>query len=262
VVLSAGTVPGLSALVPRHLAELGAHEESGPTALTVHAGGLERATTTVAADILLSLRTGGVNGEPYGHPLAAWRHGRREPRALRVEENAEIPFFPGRVALQPLLTAETERLAASLGLTGAEWYTVLPGPRIRALFTALPTLPADTAAQREAVIDRVIRASETDLAGADPYYRMVFTLSGPTWSRTAVVRADDSYRLTAAVAALGVRAVLDGRAGPGAHFAGEVLAPGETIAALERDGAAEFEVFVTGPRDTASSADGFEDGAL
>ncbi|MFB4193645.1 saccharopine dehydrogenase NADP-binding domain-containing protein [Streptomyces carpaticus] len=261
-VLSAGTVPGLSVLVPRHVLALIGSGEPPATALTVHAGGLERATPTVAADILLSLTTGGVGGERFGHPLAAWRDGRREQRVLRTDESAEVPFYPGRVAVQPLLTAEIERLAASVPLERADWYNVFPGRRTRALFTALPTLPVDTPEQRAEVIGRVIRASEADLAGADPYYRMVFTLSAPTWSRTAVVRAGDSYRLTGSVAALTVRALLAGRIPPGLHFAGDVLDPGEVVAELAGDGAAEVEVFATTAPGGAPAELAFEDGAL
>ncbi|RMI46684.1 saccharopine dehydrogenase NADP-binding domain-containing protein [Streptomyces triticirhizae] len=262
VVLSAGTVPGLSGLVPRHLAQSRAPGTSGPTALTVHAGGLERATRTVAADILLSLRTGGPDGEPYGHPLAMWRGGRREVRALRAEEDAEVPFFPGRVATHPLLTAEVQRLAAALGLTEARWYNVFPGARVRALFTTLPTLPTDTDERRQEVVDRIIRAGEIDLAGRTPYYRLVVELSGPGWTRTAVVRADDSYRLTGAVAAVAVREVLAGRVAPGLHFAAEALDPARVVAALERVGAAEFAVFAASTGQDVPSVGAFEDGAL
>ncbi|MDT0269017.1 saccharopine dehydrogenase NADP-binding domain-containing protein [Streptomyces sp. DSM 44915] len=270
VVLSAGTVPGLSGLLPRHLAAASAAEATAASTLTVHAGGLERATTTVAADILLSLRSGGPDGRPYGQPMARWRLGRREARALRAEEETEVPFFPGRVATHPLLTAELERAATALGLTEASWYNVFPGAQVRALFGTLPTLPVDTEERRAAVVDRVLRASELDLAGRTPFYRLVVALAGPGWRRTAVVRAADSYRMTGAVAALTVRAVLAGRVPPGAHFAAAALDPGEVIAGLTETGAAGVAVYRTeadeapdgagGP--AGATAGGFEDGAL
>lgn len=228
VVLSAGTVPGLSVLVPRLLAESAVAAQSKATRLVAYAGGLEMVTTTVAADILSSLNVGGSHGEPFGYPLAAWRHGRREARVLRSDENAEVPFYPTRVAVQPLLTAEIERLAASLGLTEADWYNVYPGQQVRALFTTLPTLPTSTSQQRSEIVSRIIRAAAIDLAGVEPYYRMVFTLSGPDWSRTAVVRTEDSYRLTAEVLVIAARAVLDGRIETGIHLAGDVLRRGRS----------------------------------
>ncbi|MFD5182797.1 saccharopine dehydrogenase NADP-binding domain-containing protein [Streptomyces sp. NPDC058372] len=262
VVLSAGTVPGLSLLVHRRLAELAEEDPARATRLVAYAGGLERATETVAADILLSLNVGGAGGEPYGHPLAAWRDGRRVPRALRVDESAEVPHYPQRVALQPLLTAELERGARATGLADAEWYNVFPGTQVRALFTALPTLPADTPEQRRELVRRIIRAGEIDLAGTEPYYRLVLTLSGPDRRRTAVVRADDSYRLTGAVAAHTVRALTDGRVPSGLHFAGDVLTPAEAIEDLTRSGAAEFSVYEGEGHGGERAGDDFEDGEL
>ncbi|GAB7045060.1 NAD(P)H-binding protein [Catenuloplanes indicus] len=241
VVLSAGTLPGLSALVPRWLAGPG----PGGGRLVCHAGGLERCTETVAADFMLSLSVGGAHGEPFGAPLAAWRHGRRVPRALRVAEDAAVPYFPDRATLQPILTAENERLAAALGLAELENWNVHPGPRVRALFTRLPGLaPADAAA-------RLITAAEVDLAGREPYYRMVFALDG----RTAVVSTASSYRLTAFVGVLAVRAIRSGSVRPGLHFAGEVLDPEWTVAEVNRSGAAR----VAAP---AADGDDVEEGVL
>ncbi|MBU6535671.1 saccharopine dehydrogenase NADP-binding domain-containing protein [Streptomyces mayonensis] len=262
VVLSAGTVPGLSLLVHRRLTELAEQDATRATRLVAYAGGLERATATVAADILLSLDVGGAGGERYGQPLAAWRNGRRVPRALRVNEDAEVPHYPQRVALQPLLTAEIERGARATGLAEAEWYNVFPGSQVRALFTALPTLPVDTPEQREDLVRRIIRAGEIDLAGAEPYYRLVLTLSGPDRRRTAVVRTDDSYRLTGAVAAHTVRSLVDGRIPPGLHFAGDVLEPAGTIDELTRTGAADFSVYEGEGHAGERAGDDFEDGEL
>ncbi|MER7168877.1 NAD(P)H-binding protein [Micromonospora sp. NPDC000207] len=238
VVLSAGTLPGLSALVPRWLAG----RWPGAGRLVCHAGGVERCTETVAADFMLSLTVGGAEGEPFGVPLAAWRHGRRVPRALRVVEDAEVPYFPDRATLQPILTAEAERLAATLDLTELDNYNVHPGPRVRALFARLPTLGLDDPGARAAAISRLITAAEVDLAGRRPYYRMVFTLDGPEGPRTAVVSTPSSYRLTAVTGVLAVRAVLDGAVPPGLHFGGEVLDPGWVVDEINRGGAAEIRV--------------------
>ncbi|WP_017543643.1 NAD(P)H-binding protein [Nocardiopsis prasina] len=239
VVLSAGTVPGLAGLIPLWLA--GADQTEGPAhRMTGYAGGLEHATESVAADIVLSLDTGGAGGERFGRPLAAWRHGRSVDRVLRVADGAEAPYFPHRVALHPLLTAEVERLAARMDLAEADWYTVFPGTQVRELFTALPTLPMDTAEQRDAVVRRIRRAAEVDAAGSDPYYRMVFSLSGQDWARTCVVHSDNSYQLSGAVAALAVLDVLAGRIGRGLHYAAEAMDPRATVAALRANGDAEF----------------------
>ncbi|GAA1455077.1 NAD(P)H-binding protein [Nocardiopsis tropica] len=263
VVLSAGTVPGLAGLVPLWLA--GAGPENGPALrMTGYAGGLEHATESVAADIVLSLDTGGAGGERFGHPLAAWRHGRRAPGVLRVADSAQAPYFPHPVALQPLLTTEVERLAARMDLAEADWYNVLPGTQVRELLTALPTLPMDTAEQRDAVTGRIRRAAEVDAAGGVPYYRLVFSLSGRDWARTCVVHCDSSYRLTGAVAALAALDVLAGRIGKGLHYAAQAMDPQATVEALRANGDAEFAVHhhAAAPPVPGDAAEAVEDGEL
>lgn len=238
-VLSAGTVPGLSVLLPRWLAA-GALTDGldAPRRMAGYAGGLERCSPTVAADILLSLTVGGAGGEAFGHPLAAWRDGARCARALRVLDDAELAHYPEPVTLQPLLTAEVERVAVLLGVRDAEWYSVYPGAQVRSLFGRLPTLPVATEAQRETVERRMVTASEIDLSGRDTYYRMVVELGGDGWTRVAAVRAASSYRITAAVAVHAARAVLAGVVPSGLHFAGDVLDPTTVIEDLHRDGVA------------------------
>ncbi|WP_434739395.1 saccharopine dehydrogenase NADP-binding domain-containing protein [Micromonospora sp. SH-82] len=238
VVLSAGTLPGLSVLVPRWLAG----RWPGGARLTCRAGGLERCTEAVAAEVMLSLTVGGAHGEPFGLPLAGWRTGRRALRVLRVVEDAEVPYFPDRATLQPILTAETERLAVTLGLSELDNYNVYPGTAVRAVFARLRTLDLDDPGVRAAAVTRLITAAEVDLAGREPYYRMVFTLEGPEGSHTAVVSTTSSYRLTAVVGVLAVRAVLDGAVPAGLHYGGEVMDPAWAVEEVNRCGAAEILV--------------------
>jgi hypothetical protein len=253
VVLSAGTVPGLSVLLPRHLVD----QVPGTTGLTAYAGGLEHCSPTAATDILLSLTVGGANGEPFGYPLAAWRHGRRELRALRASEDAEAAFFPGRVALQPILTAELERFAARHRVPELNWYNVYPGRQARTVFSRLPALSLRQGADRDDIRDQMVRAARIDLAGHNPYYRMVFVLTGQSGAVTAVLRAEDSYRITAFVAASAARAILDRRVPPGLHFAGEALDPRSIVEGLVTGGIAEITLHNGDLR-----TDTFEDGSL
>jgi hypothetical protein len=265
-VLSAGTLPGLSGILPRWLAGQGL---DSVVALTAYCGGLEPCTPTVAADLLLSLTTGGTDGAAYGEPLAAWRAGRKESRVLRVTEDAEAPGFPGRVALQPFLGAETERLAHDLGLDRLDWLNVHPGPRVRALLNGLPGRLAE-GADRGELAEALMLAARLDLAGRTPYYvmdlRLVGTLHGRPAERRLAVRTASSYRLTAAVGALAADAVLRGRIPPGVHFACDVLDPAEVVEhiRIRTGGGAElFELTGDGldPAGT-QSAEPIEEGAL
>ncbi|MGC0386037.1 saccharopine dehydrogenase NADP-binding domain-containing protein [Streptomyces sp. SAI-129] len=257
VVLSAGALPGLSSLLPRWLAGQGL---DGATALTAYCGGLETCSPTVAHDLMLSLTSGGADGAAYGEALAAVRGGRRVSRVLRTAEDTEHEAFPGRVAVQPYLSGESERLATVLGLDRLDWYNVHPGPAVRALLNRLPGRLAagDDPAQ---LADRLILAADLDLAGRRPYYVMDFALSGTASGRPATagltLRAASSYRLTAAVGALAVDAVLRGEAPAGVHFACDVLDPGTVVGHLRSHGAADFRL--TG---AAAGADQVEEGVL
>ncbi|MEX5710659.1 saccharopine dehydrogenase NADP-binding domain-containing protein [Parafrankia sp. FMc6] len=230
VVVSAGTLPGLSSLLPRWLAASGF---TRPVGLTAHVGGIEPCSPVVATDMLLSMRTGGVAGAAFGEPLAAWRDGARRPRALRAAENTVAPRFPGPVAITPFLSAETERLAGALGLRSVDWYNVHPGPAVRAELARMPGYAADPATDPAQVGVRLRRAADLDLHGRTPYYLMVFGLHGQSTgghrTATLVLRAPSSYRLTGLVGALAARAVLAANVPPGLRAACDVLDPGEVV---------------------------------
>ncbi|WP_327250078.1 saccharopine dehydrogenase NADP-binding domain-containing protein [Streptomyces sp. NBC_01320] len=257
VVLSAGALPGLSSLLPRWLAGQGLDSAS---ALTAHCGGLETCSPTVAHDLMLSLTSGGADGAAYGEALAAVRDGRRVPRALRIAEDAEHGAFPGRVALQPYLSGESERLATTLGLDRLDWYNVHPGPAVRALLNLLPGRLAAGDDPAE-LAERLILAADLDLAGRSPYYVMDFTLTGTASGQPATagltLRAASSYRLTATVGALAVDAVLRAEVPAGVHFACDVLDPDTVVRHLRSHGAADLRL--TG---TAAGAEQVEEGVL
>jgi hypothetical protein len=256
-VLSAGALPGLSSLLPRWLAGQGLDSVS---ALTAYCGGLETCSPTVAHDLMLSLTSGGADGAAYGEALAAVRGGRRVPRALRTAEDTEHHAFPGRVALQPYLSGESERLATLLGLDRLDWYNVHPGPAVRALLTVLPGRLAAGDDPAE-LADRLFLAAGLDLAGRSPFYVMDFALSGTASGRPAsaglTLRAASSYRLTATVGALAVDAVLRAQVPPGVHFACDVLDPGTVVRHLRARGTADLRL--TG---AATRADQVEEGVL
>lgn len=238
-VLSAGTLPGLSGLVPRLLAAEAGTEHGGGR-LAVWAGGLERCSATVATDLVLSL----------GAPAAAVPAPAGGPRAR--PDTAGLAFFPGPATARPARSAEGERVARALRLEHGDWYTVFPGRRVADLMTGLGAAAVrGTVPLREAAA-RLAAAADVDLAGHRPYYRVVFRLAGPDHQATAVLGTGDSCRLTGEVAALAVRAVLAGRIRPGIHYAADVLDPGAALAAVSALPGVAFEVS-RGPLRTADT---------
>ncbi|WP_431928383.1 saccharopine dehydrogenase NADP-binding domain-containing protein [Nonomuraea jabiensis] len=258
-VLSAGMLPGLTGLVPRHLAALtpAAPTPTAPTSaalapnaergrgaglrLDVYTGGLDRLTPAAAGDFLLA------GQEERGAALAAWRDGARVARALTPVHDVQLPYFPGPVTAYPYLSAEAERVAAELGLAEARWYNVITGDGVLAA--------ASTAGQAA----DLTRAAELELAGRTPYYVLLFQLSGPHGTRTLALRTRDSYALTAAVAAHAARAVLRGEVAAGLHHADAVLDPARVLADLEPVAKIEITEAVA-PIDLVAPV--FEEGAL
>ncbi|WP_158300683.1 hypothetical protein [Chromobacterium sp. ATCC 53434] len=229
VVHSAGVFPGLSALLPAWMAE---RFPGRPRSLKIWAGGRERCTPAAARDVLLSTLDG------FGRAGAAWRDGRLSAQALAPEDDAEIVGVPGRVHLQPFLSGETERLAARLGLDSAEWRNIAPdgaASRLIARYAGLLALSPDDAELLERGATELAATAQAQLAGHRPYYRMVAEMDG--WADggrrrlRAVLRAEDSYRISGAVAAAAALALLDGSAAGGP--AADVLLPGPTLARLE-----------------------------
>ncbi|GGL11846.1 hypothetical protein Sme01_68300 [Sphaerisporangium melleum] len=241
-VLSAGMLPGLTGLLPRHLAGLA---EGGPLRLDVYTGGLDRLTPAAAGDVLLAGKGG--DAADHGEPLASWRDGGRVSRALAPAQDAELPYFPGPVTAYPYLSAEAERVAHDLELGEARCYTVVPGGEAVGGVAAAASA-ADLA-----------RTAGLELAGRTPYYVLLFQLSDARATRTLVVRAAGSYALTAAVVAHAAAAVLAGEVPPGVHFADAVLDPARVLAGIAPVATVELTDAVP-PIDLRAPA--FEEGEL
>lgn len=255
-VVSAGMLPGLSGLVPRWLAAGFDRVES----LSTYIGGLERCSPASAADMILSMR--GEVGDVYGQPLAGWRNGRVAPKALRPAADVELPFFPDRVTLQPFFSGESERLAAAIGASAMDFWNVFVGDRLLNAFTGMRSRPPRDGEELDRAVGQLTRAADLDMFGREPYYTLLFRMSGEAAghpaSRTAVLRTGAAYRLIATVAALTLQAVVGGRVPPGVHYAADVLDPDPVIGGVRGSGAlAAFEVI-----DDAVDAAVLEEGAM
>lgn len=246
-VLSAGMLPALANLVPRHLAPDGLDGAR----LLVHAGGIERFSRAAAGDLVLSVdgADGSTDAHWYGEAHAMWRGGRLVRRALSVLEQTELPYFPGVVSALPFLTADCERLAQRGGLDEFAWFNVFTGSQLRLALGRLRGRVSREPRALDAAIDDVITAGEVDLAGRQPFYLMTFTLTprdGRT--RTAVLRTPSSFQLTAATGVIAVRDVLAGGVSPGLHLADDVLDPAATLRGVRGLGALPlFEITDTDP---------------
>jgi hypothetical protein len=228
VVLSAGMLPGLTALLPHQLGP-----ERG-SRLVGYAGGLDRFSLGAAADYLEV-----VNGSA-GRTFAVWRNGSRVERAGVPAIDGRVPYFSESASGVPYLSAEMERLACHLDLAELTFFTVFPGARLRETLAAAGTGSVDAQA--------IVRASELDLFGRSRYQRLVFQLPAEPAKPTVVLSGKGSSELTGATAAIAAMAVLEGAVPPGVHFAADVLDPGWAKQLLvSADAVTDLRVFDAGP---------------
>nr|BFE59213.1 saccharopine dehydrogenase NADP-binding domain-containing protein [Dactylosporangium thailandense] len=246
-VLNAGLMPGLTALLPLGLARAG----SGRVArLTAYAGLVDRMTPAGAAEYLLSL------GGGHGEPLAAWRGGRRVSRALEPLTGVEVPFYPGRVAVHPFLSGETEWLAATLGADEVDWYNVFDGGGnvVAALSRLRPAMLG--AGDLESAARELAEAAALDLFGRDPYQLFVFEIADAAGRRVLVLRTEDTYEATALLAAQATADALAGRLPAGVHLAAEVVAYPPVADALRAHPTVRVFEVIDGGLDGAAADEG------
>ncbi|MGP0051433.1 MAG: saccharopine dehydrogenase NADP-binding domain-containing protein [Solirubrobacteraceae bacterium] len=219
-VVSAGSVPGLSALLVRALAA-DAEDSGAGGRLLAFAGGRGRFTFAAAADYLM------LSATSAGTPLAVWRDGAVRPAAASTLLGIQLPYFPGRVDAHPYVSHELARVAGAAGLAEAVWYAVFDGAHVaRAVQTRTARAGGE---QLDGAARALSRAAELDLFGREPYQLFVVGLDG----RTLVLRGRDPIAVTGAVTALATLAVDAGELPPGAHFAGEALSPEPALRRLQ-----------------------------
>ncbi|WP_329008634.1 saccharopine dehydrogenase NADP-binding domain-containing protein [Micromonospora rifamycinica] len=207
-VISAGMMPGLSALLPRHLAATGS---APPRAVLGYLGGRDRFTATAAADYLRV-------GEGFGQAGAALTGGVRAARPLPTRTDVELPFFPEPATAVPYLSTELERVARSLGVADATWYSVFAGPHVAQVLRQPPGGGDAPESLR--------RAAELDTFGQPTYQLIVVELTTAAGdARTLVLRGASASALTGVFAAVAVAALTGGTLPAGLHHAGEALDP-------------------------------------
>lgn len=229
-VLSAGALPGLSALLPRALAARTAR----PTRLDAYVGGAQPLTPAAAGDVLLG------RGPEHGTPSAAWQDGRTRERALPPRRGVRLDAFPVPVDAFPFLSAEAVRLARATGIGLVRWYTVFGGGRLAEELAMAWALDSTETAG-------LVAAADEDVRRAGSWYGQEVHVwdgatDGPPTARL-VLRATDSFDLSGFLAATAAVHTLRGAITPGVHFAADVLDPADVTRTLAADPAAELRMF-------------------
>jgi hypothetical protein len=225
-VLSAGMLPGLSALLPRALAR---SLPRPPHRLTAYCGGRDRFTVRGASDYLASLSNG------FGEPLAMFRAGARVSRGLQPQRDVALSGFSPNVTAYPYLSTESERLARDLGLHELRWYNVFDGAHTLAAIGRV-----QASAQGAGAAEELARASELDLFGSRSYQCLLleFEMVEPAQTERFIIRGESANALSGATVALAVRGILDAEVPPGCGLAEAVLDPERSWQRLQECGVA------------------------
>ncbi|MFZ4861931.1 saccharopine dehydrogenase NADP-binding domain-containing protein [Sphingobacterium sp. Mn56C] len=204
---AAGATPGFSGLFPRWCAK---HFGTVHSLLSYY-GSLGAITPAAAEDYLEAVI------QPDYRPRAAWRQG-IVSQILTPQRHISLPFFNTELTLFPLFDAETHLVAQKLTLQNGSWYAAVQGEHTVAFLDS-----ASYAFQqnRQATIAQLVLAAEMDSLGRSPYFKLLLQLdgecNGKQKTQTAFFQVDDIIPFCGKIAAIMVKAVMDGRVTPGLH---------------------------------------------
>jgi hypothetical protein len=228
-VISAGSFPGLSGILPRWLAE---QEFESIFSMLSFAGGREHCSTCAGLDLLLS------SVSNYGISGAFMKNGSVVRALDNISEKVYIPFLKEEVYKQKFLNDETIKLYKLLQLKEAYWYNIIVDKAVNdAILKSYAKLSMDRSDNvlREA-IDELCAAADMALWGKNPWYVMTTELQGEKRGRLirkrCILRSKSSYELSGVVAAAAVETVIKHKTKKGIYWAFEVLDPVETVERL------------------------------
>lgn len=159
---------------------------------------------------------------PNNTPRAAWRNA-IVPNVLSRKSGVTLPFFPGEITLFPLFDDETHLVAKRLGLENGEWYAAVEGEKSIA---ALDSASFEYKANPKAMIEKLCFAVEMDTLGRSPYFILMVQLNGESAGKektqTAVYEVREIIPFCGKMAAIIVKAVLEGKVKPGLHHTASI----------------------------------------
>jgi len=244
-VTGAGVFPGISERLPRLLAEQNFDQVNS---LLTSAGGLESCSRAGGIDLIYSTLAG------YGSGAGEVRY--------------QLDGFPAGICAQPYQSEDFQQLVHELGCPQAQWYSVFSSTQVpEAIGRAVQQVSASSERPSPQALEQatteLIRVAKQQLAGRQPWYRMVVEISGQYWGeprrQRALLRSQNSYGLTGLMAALTAVSVLSGEHRPGFYRAQQLVAAPMLLNALQQSAEHTLDI-VELPVDTDSTV--IEEGCL
>ncbi|SFR83652.1 saccharopine dehydrogenase NADP-binding domain-containing protein [Anaeromicropila populeti] len=258
-IISAGSLPGLSGLLPIWLSKQGF---DAVESMRAYSGGREAGSKNGCADIILS----SIGG--FGIPDAYWNQGQIVREKMDRNEKEFIPGFPETVYKQRYFTQEITRVAHRLGLKEAQWFNVMTDKWINELILkACASQMVDYSEYNlEKSVQEINEAAEKAIKGKATWYSIMIemygTVNGRQIGKRVVVRSKDSIGISAMVAVCAAEALVKNALENGTLWAFEMLNPVEVVKRLQEEKVITSLELMDIPFDAESMEEAAEEGVL
>ncbi len=212
IIYEAGSIPGLSRIVPGYLAkEFDTVEE-----MEFYYAALGKFTPTSAKEYLEGLF------DTRNKPMMEWKNGKAQPYAINIPVLKTLPFSKEELRLFPYFDKESELIAKGLNLKQGQWYMSTAGNQtIKVLEKARFNYLHNTSD----VIQNLCAAAQIDCQSREPYAGFVTQMkglfNGESTTKTLILKCDSPSQLTALAVASTVLAVSKGLFRSGVQALGE-----------------------------------------
>ncbi|MFX0547816.1 hypothetical protein ACOAKC_00640 [Hathewaya histolytica] len=259
-ILSAGSVPGLSGILPRWLALQGFEKVEEMHGFS---GGRELCSPAGCADMLLSSISG------FGITDAFLKNGSIIHSETKIDDKLFLPGFKEDVYMRRFLSSEIERLARSLKISEVHWYNVVVDELFRNVISKACTYL--TMDNREVILQNMVEEVSTvaslSIGNMKPWNTMMIELQGTNKKekvrKRALLQTSNSYHISAVVASMAVETALRQKLSNGIYWACDILEPKTTIKKLLSTKAIEsFSVLDIPPVEDNMFSTEIEEGVL
>lgn len=259
-ILSAGSVPGLSGILPRWLALQGFEKVEEMHGFS---GGRELCSPAGCADMLLSSISG------FGITDAFLKNGSIIHSETKIDDKLFLPGFKEDVYMRRFLSSEIERLAKSLKISEVHWYNVVVDKLFRNVMSKACTYL--TMDNREVILQKIVEEVSTvaslSIGNMKPWNTMMIELQGTNKKekvrKRALLQTSNSYHISGVVASMAVETALRQKLSNGIYWACDILEPKTTIKKLLSTKAIEsFSVLDIPPVEDNMFSTEIEEGVL
>lgn len=230
MILSAGSYPGLSGILPRLLAQEGFEQIDKVIA---YAGGEETYSKGAAADIMLS----SIHG--FGTANAFYKDEKISRDIAQTEKiNVTINGEEKAVYAQRYITNETIRLAKKLYIAEAHWHNIYPNKAVFSLLqqACIQLAMRNTPEHLHQIVDDLMEKL-TVFPVRQTWYTLVIEMVGKYRGRLirrqAQLLCQNSFTISGIICALSVEAIIEGIIQEnGVYWACDILNPSNVMRVL------------------------------